>query len=538
MHKKPNLKNIKNIASVAKKLGVASRDIELYGDYKCKLHTYGNKVASNLILVTATNPTPFGEGKTTISIGLADALSLLKKKSCLALREPSLGPVFGTKGGATGGGAAQLFPAEDINLHFNGDMHAITSANNFIASIIDNHIYQGNSLGIDKDKISFKRCLDLNDRALRNVDLGGRKDSFTITAASEIMATLCMSGSLEDLRKKISRTIVAESIQGEVITVKDLGCVDAVLILLKNAIKPNLVQTLEGTPAIVHGGPFANIALGCNSVIATKTALSYADYVVTEAGFGADLGAEKFLDIKARLNKLKVSCVVIVTTVRALKYNGGVAMVDIKKENREKLELGLSNLKQHISNLKNVFNVNVVVAVNAFNTDTKSELEVIVRELKNISCEVSLCDVWNSGGAGAVDLAKKVISMSKEKKKISYSYALKDSPQVKISNIAQKIYHADGVLYSEEAEKSLVKLIKQGFGELPVCIAKTQYSFSDNPKLLNAPTNFKITVKDVFVNSGAGIIVAVCGGVLLMPGLSSTPKYEHMRLSKDGDIRL
>lgn len=522
----------KNIVDIAAKLGLKDDDIELYGKYKAKISVKPSpKKDSKLILVTAINPTPLGEGKTTTSIGLADGLSLLNKKVCLALREPSLGPVFGIKGGATGGGMAQVVPMEDINLHFTGDIHAVTTANNLISAILDNHIHQGNELNIDINNIVWKRCMDMNDRALRCITVaqGGenngveRKDGFNISTASETMAILCLAQDMADLKQRLSNIIVAYNTSGEPVTVKDLGCQDACAIILKDAIKPNLVQTLEGTPAIIHGGPFANIAHGCNTIIATKTALTLADYVVTEAGFGADLGAEKFLDIKCRVASLKPSAVVLVATVRAIKYNGGVAKENVKEVNMPALEKGICNLLGHIDNLKNKFGVNVVVAINKFITDTNEELEYIKNECIKNNCEVALCECWEKGGKGSIELANAVLKAIQKPSTLNFTYDLNDSIENKIKAIATKIYGAKDVVFEEKAKIAIEKINKIGKSNLPICIAKTQYSFSDDAKKLGRPTNFTLTVKDVEIRGGAGFIVPICGNILLMPGLSKNP---------------
>ena len=497
------------IINIAKKLGLDENDIELYGQYKAKINNSFDKSKNGkVILVTATSPTPYGEGKTTTSIGIADAFSKLGDSVCLALREPSLGPVFGTKGGATGGGQSQLYPSVDINLHFNGDMHAITSANNLIASVVDNHIYQGNALNIDQ--VYWKRCLDVNDRALR--------PDFTITAASEMMATFCLAADLKDLKNRIREIVIGKSVDGTLVKVKDLECVDAVTILLKDAIKPNLVQTLEGTPAIVHGGPFANIALGCNSVIATRVAQSLADYVVTEAGFGSDLGAEKFIDIKARLNHIDIAAVVLVSTVRSIKYNSGT-----------------ENLLRHVDNLKSIFNLNVVVAINRFITDTDADINIIKDSLDKINCKYAVNESFALGGVGSVDLVKEIKNAIDPLKKQTYTYELDDEIETKIQKLVTRVYRADGVKYSEEA-KSFIKDMTEEMKLWPICVAKTQYSFSDNPKLLGAAHGYDIHVRDIKANSGARMLVIICGDVMLMPGLSADPKYRHMHIGDNGEV--
>ena len=528
-----------HIRDVAAEIGIEEDDLEFYGKYKAKLSDELIKKTENnkdgkLILVTAINPTPAGEGKTTVSIGLTQALNKMGKKTLVALREPSLGPCFGIKGGAAGGGYSQVVPMEDLNLHFTGDFHAITSANNLLAAMLDNHIQQGNSLGIDTRQVVWKRCLDMNDRALRNIVIGlgaktdgfVREDHFIITVASEIMAILCLAKDMTDLKNRLSRIIVAYNYAGEPVTAGDLKATGAMAALLKDAMKPNLIQTLEHTPAIVHGGPFANIAHGCNSVKATKTALKLADYVVTEAGFGADLGAEKFLNIKCRMADLKPDTIVIVATVRALKYNGGVAKQDLAQENLEALKKGIVNLDKHIENMQS-FGVNVVVTLNAFITDTEAEHEFIREHVENMGCEFALANVWAEGGEGGLALADKVIkSIEKPSGEFKFTYeddmALKD----KINAIATKIYGAKGVVFSPAAAKMLEKLETMGFGKFPVCMAKTQYSLSDNQALLGKPENFEVNVREVYVNAGAGFIVALTGSIMTMPGLPKVPAAE------------
>ena len=528
-----------HIRDVAAEIGIEEDDLEFYGKYKAKLSDELIKKTENnkdgkLILVTAINPTPAGEGKTTVSIGLAQALNKMGKKTLVALREPSLGPCFGIKGGAAGGGYSQVVPMEDLNLHFTGDFHAITSANNLLAAMLDNHIQQGNSLGIDTRQVVWKRCLDMNDRALRNIVIGlgaktdgfVREDHFIITVASEIMAILCLAKDMTDLKNRLSRIIVAYNYAGEPVTAGDLKATGAMAALLKDAMKPNLIQTLEHTPAIVHGGPFANIAHGCNSVKATKTALKLADYVVTEAGFGADLGAEKFLNIKCRMADLKPDTIVIVAIVRALKYNGGVAKQDLAQENLEALKKGIVNLDKHIENMQS-FGVNVVVTLNAFVTDTEAEHEFIREHVENMGCEFALANVWAEGGEGGLALADKVIkSIEKPSGEFKFTYeddmALKD----KINAIATKIYGAKGVVFSPAAAKMLEKLEAMGFGKFPVCMAKTQYSLSDNQALLGKPENFEVNVREVYVNAGAGFIVALTGSIMTMPGLPKVPAAE------------
>lgn len=559
-----------NIDKVASKIGIDNDSIEFYGKYKAKINDYDKIITKNsdkisktpLVLVTAINPTPAGEGKTTTTIGLADAFQKLNKKVAVALREPSLGPVFGIKGGACGGGYAQVIPMEDINLHFTGDFHAIGAANNLIAAMLDNHIFQGNTLNIDKNKIIWHRCVDMNDRELRHITIGQgsdkngieRKDSYDITVASEIMAVFCLADSIEDLRVRLGRIIIAYTNDDKPVTVDDIKATGAALALLKDAFKPNIVQTLEGTPAIIHGGPFANIAHGCNSIIATKTALALSDIVVTEAGFGADLGAEKFLDIKCRMAGLKPSCVVIVATVRALKHHGYSYLenegkdvskfkVDEKKfdlniENIDALNAGLPNLLQHVNNIQNVYNLPCVVAINAFPTDTKNELDEVEKQCKNVGVNAILSEVWAKGGEGGIALANEVLNQigNGNTNSFTYSYDLKDSIENKITDIAKKIYHADGVDFTDNAKSQIEVLNKLGFVELPICVAKTQYSFSDNAKLLGAPKNFKITVRNIKVSSGAGFIVALTGDIMTMPGLPKVPSAEKIDVDKNGNI--
>lgn len=530
-----------HIKDVAAKAGIKEEELEFYGNYKAKLSDELEKrVADNpdgkLILVTAINPTPAGEGKTTVSIGLTQALNRIGKKTIVALREPSLGPCFGVKGGAAGGGYSQVVPMEDLNLHFTGDFHAITSANNLLAAMLDNHIQQGNQLGIDTRQVVWKRCLDMNDRALRNIVVGlgakadgvVREDHFIITVASEIMAILCLAEDMSDLKKRLSRIIVAYNYAGEPVTAGDLKAVGAMAALLKDAIKPNLIQTLEHTPAIVHGGPFANIAHGCNSVRATRMALKLADYVVTEAGFGADLGAEKFLDIKCRMAGLVPEAVVVVATVRALKYNGGVAKADLGSENLDALAKGIVNLDKHIENMQG-FGVNVVVTLNSFVTDTEAEHNFIKEHVEAMGCEFALAEVWEKGGEGGECLARKVVeAVSKEHKPFTLTYTddmlLKD----KINAVATKIYGADGVNFAPAASKTLEKLEAMGFGRLPVCMAKTQYSLSDEPELLGRPENFKLNVREAYVSAGAGFVVAITGTIMTMPGLPKVPAAERI----------
>ena len=538
---------LKNINEIAQKLGIDEEYIEQYGKYKAKISNKlyekkKNEKDGKLILVTSINPTPLGEGKTTISIGLADGLSEIGKKPIIALREPSLGPVFGIKGGATGGGYVQVAPMEEINLHFTGDIHAITSANNLLSAIIDNHIFQGNELEIDK--VIWKRCVDLNDRALRKVEicLSGeknavpREDGFDITVASEIMAIFCLATSLEDLKKRIGNIVIGYNKKGKEITVKDLKAEGAMTVLLKDAIKPNLVQTLENTPALIHGGPFANIAHGCNSVIATKMGMKLADYCITEAGFGADLGAEKFLDIKCRNLPKTPDAVVCVATIKALKYHGGMPIENIKEEDIEYLEKGIHNLLKHIENLKEVFGLNVIVAINKYITDTENEIEYLRKKLEEKGVNISLVEAWAKGGKGATDLAEKVVSLCEKPSNFKYCYNLEDSIKEKIEKITSKIYGAEGVEYTEEANQIIEELEKNGYGKMPVCIAKTQYSFSDDAKNLLCNEPFKIHVKNVILKAGAGFIVILTGNIFTMPGLPKVPASEKIDIDENGNI--
>ncbi len=539
------------IGEIAKKLDLDMDDIELYGKYKAKVGYHMVKKAmetssgrGKLILMTAISPTPAGEGKTTTSIGLADGLSALGRKAVLALREPSMGPVFGIKGGAAGGGYAQVVPMEDINLHFTGDMHAIGAANNLIAAVLDNHIQQGNALGIDPRRITWKRVVDMNDRQLRFLvdGLGGRtngvprEDGFDITVASEIMAIFCLAEGIEDLKKKLSQIVVGYTYEDKPVTVADLGCQAAAAILLKDALKPNLVQTLEHTPAFVHGGPFANIAHGCNSVIATKMALSLGDYVVTEAGFAADLGAEKFLDIKCRKTGLSPDAVVIVATVRALKYHGGVPKDDLNNENLQAVKKGIPNLMRHIRNLQEVFGLNVIVAINEFPTDTEAEMNLIREACFEKGVDVALSQVWARGGEGGKELAEKVIELCDKGNSLRFPYELDMTIEEKIRNIATKVYGAADISFDVKALKDLERLEKHGFGNLPVCMAKTQYSFSDDPKALGAPTGFTIHIKEMKVSAGAGFIVAKTGDIMTMPGLPKKPAALGMDIDENGVI--
>lgn len=533
-----------NIIDVAKKINLDNENIEMYGKYKAKIDS--NKIFSDkkgkLILVTAINPTPYGEGKTTVSIGLADALNCIGKNCVLVLREPSLGPVFGVKGGATGGGYSQVVPMEDINLHFTGDFHAITTANNLLCAAIDNHIMQGNELNIDIEKIKFKRCLDMNDRALRIVTVGiGEKngeeriDGFNITAASEIMALLCLANDLEDLKRKLGNILIGYTKDNTPIFARQLNVVGAMAVLLKEAIKPNLVQSLEGTPTIIHGGPFANIAHGCNTIIATNLGLKLGDYVVTEAGFGADLGAEKFFDIKCRKAELKPDAVVLVATVKALKYNGGVAQQQIKSENIDALKRGLANLKIHIENLKK-YNVNIVVCVNKYDTDTDKEVQTILEYCKEENCEVAVSNAYTEGGKGAIELAQKVIQQCNKENRFTVLYDEKASITSKIERICKEIYRAGAIEYTEQAKREMANIERIGFSELPICIAKTQYSISDDKDKLGAPQNYTITVKDVCLYSGAGFITVLLGDIMTMPGLSKEPALEKIDILLDETI--
>ena len=540
---------MKPIGEVAEKLGITSDELELYGKYKAKLSDeLWDRVKNNedgkLILVTAINPTPAGEGKTTVTVGLGEAFNRLNKKAVIALREPSLGPCFGIKGGAAGGGYAQVVPMEDLNLHFTGDFHAITSANNLLAALLDNHIKQGNTLGIDTNQIVWKRCLDMNDRVLRNVVVGigaaadgvVREDHFVITVASEIMAVLCLADDMKDLKERLARIVVAYNFEGKPVTAGDLNAVGSMAALLKDAIKPNLIQTLENSPAIVHGGPFANIAHGCNSVRATKTALKLADYVITEAGFGADLGAEKFFDIKCRMAGLKPAAVVLVATIRALKYNGGVDKKELGNENVEALKKGIVNLEKHIENLKQ-YGVPVVVTLNKFVSDTETELEFVKSFCEERDCDFELAEVWEKGGLGGEELAKKIINTI-ETKESNYAPIYSDELSIKekIEAICTKIYGADGVDFAPAAEKAIKKIEELGFGSFPVCMAKTQYSLSDNANLLGRPKGFRVTVREAYVSAGAGFVVALTGSIMTMPGLPKSPAAFSIDVDDNGDI--
>ena len=535
------------VTKIAMKLGIDEENLEQYGKYKAKIspNVYKKlqeKQNGKLILVTAINPTPLGEGKTTISIGLADGLSKIGKKAILALREPSLGPVFGIKGGATGGGYSQIAPMEDINLHFTGDIHAITSANNLLSAMIDNHIYYGNELGFEK--VVWKRCVDLNDRQLRKIHTGlsgeknivPREDGFDISVASEIMAILCLANDIEDLKRRIGNIVVGYNKEGEPITAKNLKADGALTVLLKDAINPNLVQTLEGTPAIVHGGPFANIAHGCNSIIGTKLALKLSDYVVTEAGFGADLGAEKFLDIKCRKAEIRPDAVVCVATIKAIKYHGGMPKEEIKNESIEYLKKGIHNLYKHIDNLKNVYGLNVIVAINKYTHDTTKEIEFLTEKLKEKDIELSLVESWEKGGEGAIDLAEKVIKLTQKDFEFNYAYKLNLTIKEKIETIAKKIYGADRVEYVEGIEEKIAEIERMGYGNLPICIAKTQYSLSDDQKNLECNEPFNIHIQNVILKAGAEFIVIITGKIMTMPGLPKVPAAESIDVDNNGNI--
>ncbi len=537
------------ITEIARTAGVDEKYLEQYGNYKAKvdyrlLKDLSAKPDGKLILVTAITPTPAGEGKTTTSVGLADGLRRIGKNAVAALREPSLGPVFGIKGGAAGGGYAQVVPMEDINLHFTGDFHAIGAANNLLAAMLDNHIQQGNALGIDPKQITWKRAVDMNDRQLRHIvdGLGGRmqgvprEDGFDITVASEVMAVLCLASDIPDLKARLARIIVGYTYDGRPVTAHDLKAEGAMAALLKDALKPNLVQTLEGTPAFIHGGPFANIAHGCNSVTATRMALKLADYTVTEAGFAADLGAEKFLDIKCRMAGLTPSAVVVVATVRALKYHGGVAKADLNTENLEALEKGLPNLLRHVENITQVFGLPCVVAVNAFPTDTKAELDLVEKKCRELGVNAALSEVWAKGGEGGVALAEEVVRLCGEPNHFRQSYELDMTIEEKLEAICKRVYHADGAALTDNAKKQLRQLTELGFGSLPICMAKTQYSFSDDPALLGAPEGFTVTVRNLKVAAGAGFIVALTGDIMTMPGLPKSPAAERIDVDEDGRI--
>ena len=537
------------ITAIAARAGIDERYLEQYGSYKAKvdlslLRDLADRPDGKLVLVTAITPTPAGEGKTTTSVGLADGLRRIGKNAVVALREPSLGPVFGIKGGAAGGGYAQVVPMEDINLHFTGDFHAIGAANNLLAAMLDNHIQQGNALGIDPKAITWKRAVDMNDRQLRHIvdGLGGRmqgvprEDGFEITVASEIMAVLCLSSGILDLKERLARIIVGYTYDGRPVTAHDLKAEGAMAALLKDAIKPNLVQTLEGTPAFIHGGPFANIAHGCNSIMATRLALKLGDYAVTEAGFAADLGAEKFMDIKCRAAGLHPSAIVIVATVRALKYHGGVPKAELNQENLEALEKGLPNLLQHVSNVREVFGVPCVVAVNAFPTDTQAELELVEKKCAELGVNVALSEVWAKGGEGGMALAEEVVRLCEQPNDFRFAYELDTSIEEKLETICRKVYHADGVVLDANAKKQLKQLTDLGFDKLPICMAKTQYSFSDNPALLGAPKGFTVTVRNLKVSAGAGFLVALTGDIMTMPGLPKSPAAERIDVDEDGRI--
>ena len=539
---------MKPITEIADKLAISDEYMEQYGKYKAKvdynLLKSSDRKNGKLVLVTAINPTAAGEGKTTTTIGLADGLSALGKRCAVALREPSLGPVFGVKGGAAGGGYAQVVPMEDINLHFTGDFHAIGAANNLLAALLDNHIQQGNRLGIDVKKITWKRCVDMNDRQLRFIvnGLGGRingtprEDGFDITVASEIMAVFCLASSITDLKERLSRIVVAYTYDDKPVTAKDLNAVGAMTALLKDALKPNLVQTLEGTPAFVHGGPFANIAHGCNSVIATRMAMKLADYAITEAGFGADLGAEKFLDIKCRMAGLKPDAVVIVATVRALKLHGGALKTELGEENLEALEKGLPNLLRHVSNIKNVYKLPCVVAINRFPSDTDSEIELVINKCRELSVNVRLSTVWADGGKGGIELAEEVIRLCEEENSFSFSYESECSIEDKINAIVRRVYGGEGAVFTPAAKKEAERLTALGYGNLPICMAKTQYSFSDDPTKLGAPEGFTVTVRNLKVSAGAGFVVALTGEIMTMPGLPKVPAAEKIDVDENGKI--
>ena len=536
-----------NIVDVAKKVDVEEEDLELYGKYKAKFSSelyekVKDRKNGKLILVTAISPTPLGEGKTTMSIAISDGLRRINKKSILALREPSLGPVFGIKGGATGGGRVQVAPMEDINLHFTGDIHAITAANNLLASLIDNHIYFGNELKFKE--VVWKRCVDLNDRQLRVVETGlsgekkivPRRDRFDITVASEIMAVLCLAENISDLKEKLGNILIGYNEEDQPIYAKDLHAQGAMAVLLKDAIKPNLVQTLEHTPAIIHGGPFANIAHGCNSITATKLALKLAEYTVTEAGFGADLGAEKFLDIKCRKAGIRPDAVVIVATIKALKYHGGIEKDKIQEENIEGLEKGLDNLYRHISNIKDKFGLNVIVALNRFTSDTEAEIECLRKHLEEKGVELSLVEGWAKGGEGAIDIAQKLVNLTEKEENFQYMYELNEGIKEKIEKVATKIYGAKGVVFEEAAQKEIERIEKLGYANLPVCIAKTQYSFSDDPKNLECKDDYNITIRDLELKTGAGFIVALAGKIMTMPGLPKIPAAESIDIDENGEV--
>ena len=538
---------LEKITEIAKKINISEEDLELYGNYKAKISTKVNeklkgKKDGKLILVTAINPTPLGEGKTTISIGLVDGLSQIGKNAILTLREPSLGPVFGIKGGATGGGHSQIAPMEDINLHFTGDIHAITSANNLLSALIDNHIFFGNELKIKK--VIWKRCLDLNDRQLRKIECGlsgeknivPREDGFNITVASEIMAILCLATDINDLKRRLGNIVIGYNEENKPVTARDLKADGSLTVLLKDALKPNLVQTLEHTPAIVHGGPFANIAHGCNSIIATKLGIKLADYTITEAGFGADLGAEKFINIKCRTAQIKPDAVVCIATMKALKYHGGVSKEEIKQENIEALEKGTKNLFKHIENLKNKFGLNVIVAINKYVDDSEKEIEFLRNKLEENNVEMSLVESWEHGGKGAIDLAEKVVNLCEKETKLNYTYNLNSSIEEKIEKICKEIYGAEGIEISSEALEKIKFIKDNGYDKMPICIAKTQYSFSDDSKNLECSEPFKIHVQDVILNAGAEFIVIITGKIFTMPGLPKVPAAENIDINENGEI--
>ena len=538
---------LEKIVDIAKKVGINEENLEQYGKYKAKIsdevyEELKEKKNGKLILVTAISPTPLGEGKTTMSIAIADGLRKIGKDSILALREPSLGPVFGIKGGATGGGKVQVAPMEDINLHFTGDIHAITAANNLLASLIDNHIYFGNELGFEK--VVWKRCVDLNDRQLREIETGlsgeqkivPRHDKFDITVASEIMAILCLAENIDDLKQRLGNILIGYNKQGQAIYAKQLNAQGSMTVLLKDALKPNLVQTLEHTPAIIHGGPFANIAHGCNSIIATKMAMKLGDYVITEAGFGADLGAEKFLDIKCRKAEIKPDAVVIVATIKALKYHGGIEKDKIQEENLDGLKNGMDNLYKHIENLNKKFGLNVIVAINKYNTDAQKEIEYIQESLNEKGIEVSLVEGWAKGGEGAIDIAQKLVKLTEIPENFKYIYETEDNIKTKIEKVAKEVYGAQGVEFSEEASQEIERIERLGYKDLPVCIAKTQYSFSDDAKNLECKEPFKITVREVNLKAGAGFVVAISGKIMTMPGLPKIPSAESIDIDENGNI--
>ncbi|MBQ2890368.1 MAG: formate--tetrahydrofolate ligase [Clostridia bacterium] len=539
---------MQNITEIAKTAGIDDKSLEQYGRYKAKvdlsLLKESQRKEGKLVLVTAITPTPAGEGKTTTTIGLADGLKKIGKNVMVALREPSLGPVFGIKGGAAGGGYAQVVPMEDINLHFTGDFHAIGAANNLLAALLDNHIHQGNALGIDQRKITWKRCVDMNDRQLRFVvdGLGGkvngvpREDGYDITVASEIMAILCLSSSISDLKERLSRIVVGYTFDGRPVTAGQLNAAGAMTALLKDALKPNLVQTLEGTPALIHGGPFANIAHGCNSVLATKMAMKLGDYAITEAGFGADLGAEKFLDIKCRFANLKPSAVVLVATIRALKMHGGVPKTALNEENLDALEKGMPNLLRHLSNITDVYKLPCVVAVNKFPTDTEAEVNLVIEKCKALGVNVVLSDVWAKGGEGGIEMAKEVVSLCERENDFTFSYETEDTIENKIGAIVKKIYRGEGVIFTPQAKKQIDELTALGYGNLPVCMAKTQYSFSDDLTKIGAPEGFTVTVRNVKISAGAGFIVALTGDIMTMPGLPKVPAAEKIDVDENGVI--